>query len=167
MNKKKIVLSSLAAGVAVVALGAGGANAAGLIGSADIKDGSVKRVDLSAGVNKALNQAGAKGAQGEQGLPGTGAPGAKGEPGANGKDGKDGKDGFAGLYYVTAKYGTDAANNPSASVNGGAIATVACNDPADTAVSGGVQTLGLGGEPAAVALLLPGSHGLGHEHAEG
>ena len=75
----------------------------------------------------------------------------------DGIDGKDGKDGIAGLYYVTATYGTDVANNPNVSVNEGAIATVACKDPADHAVAGGVQTLGIdGGRAAAVASSFPG-----------
>ena len=57
-----------------------------------------------------------------------------------------------GLYYVTAKYGVSGGIK---SVNEGAIATVACKSPTDHAVAGGVQTLGLGGKPAAVASSFP------------
>ena len=104
MNKKKLVLSSLAVGVAVVAVGAGGASAAKLVGSADIRDGAVHRVDLSDGVNKALDT--------------NGKNGVDGKAGANGKDGKNGKDGvshlivgagYAGLgghdYWAPNSYG--------------------------------------------------------------
>ena len=142
MNKKKLVLSSLAVGVAVVAVGAGGASAAKLVGSADIRDGAVHRVDLSDGVNKALDT--------------NGKNGVDGKAGANGKDGKDGKDGVSGLYYRTAVYGATSATDPTAGVNAGAIATAACDSPADTAIAGGVQTLGLDGHPAAVASSFPG-----------
>jgi hypothetical protein len=172
INRKALALAGAAA--ALVAVGSTGtAVADNLIGSAgianesirsaDIKNGDVRLADLSAYVSGKLAQAGTpgpRGAQGEtgpvgpQGEPGT--PGAAGATGADGKDGKDGKDGVAGLYYVTAKYGTDSDNVPSVSVNEGAIATVACNSVADTAVAGGVQTLGLGGHPAAVASSFPG-----------
>jgi len=139
MNKKKLVLSSLAVGVAVVAVGAGGASAAKLVGSADIRDGAVHRVDLSDGVNKALDTKGKNGVDGKAGA-----------------NGKDGKDGVSGLYYRTAVYGATSATDPTAGVNAGAIATAACDSPADTAIAGGVQTLGLDGHPAAVASSFPG-----------
>lgn len=142
MNKKKLVLSSLAVGVAVVVVGAGGASAAKLVGSSDIRDGAVHRVDLSDGVKKALDT--------------NGKNGKNGVDGKAGKDGVDGKDGVSGLYYRTAVYGATSATDPLASVNAGAIATAACDSPADTAVAGGVQTLGLDGHPAAVASSFPG-----------
>jgi hypothetical protein len=93
---------------------------------------------------------------GPKGDPGTpGAKGDKGDPGTNGTngtDGKDGKDGdaaFKGAYYAVAKYDVG-------DTNGGAIATVACNDTTDVAVSGGVQTLGLGGKATPISSSFPG-----------
>ena len=137
MKFRNVAFASTAAVIAAVAIGSGAAQASGLLTGKDIKDGSIHRVDLGDGIKARLDRTGT--------------------PGVDGKDGKDGKDGIAGLYYVTATYGTDVANNPAVSVNGGAIATVACKDPADQAVAGGVQTLGLdGGHAAAVASSFPG-----------
>src|ERR1700758_3930570 len=51
------------------------------------------------------------------------------------------KNGLAGAYYSVAKY--DAGDT-----NGGAIATVACKQATDVAISGGVQTLGVDGSQA-------------------
>jgi hypothetical protein len=164
---QKRTMAALAGSVlALTAIGGTAANAGGLItghdvkngslSGADIKDGTVRFKDLGPGVNAKLHTitkdgvAGPKGDKGDAGKPGTN--------GADGKDGKDGKDGSGPeLYYVTATYGSDVANNPSVGVNEGAIATVKCNDEADHAVAGGVQTLGIdGGVPAAVASSFPG-----------
>jgi hypothetical protein len=131
------LIASLAAVIAAIAIGASGAQAAGvdLFGSKNIQDDSVRSIDVKDGTLKVNDL----------------------RPGAvEALSGSAGTDGIAGLYYVTAKYGTNAANDPSASVNEGAIATVACDNEADTAISGGVQTLGLGGQPAAVASSFPG-----------
>jgi hypothetical protein len=49
---------------------------------------------------------------------------------------------LAGAYYSVAKYDLG-------DTNGGAIATVACKAKTDTAISGGVQTIGLGSTPTA------------------
>jgi hypothetical protein len=56
MNKSRVITVGSAA--AVLALVAGGASAASLITSTDIKDGAVHKIDLSAGVNKGLVKAG-------------------------------------------------------------------------------------------------------------
>jgi hypothetical protein len=58
-------------------------------------------------------------------------------------------DSFAGAYYSIAKYDVGDTNQ-------GAIATVACDNETDVAVAGGVQSLGLGGHPAATASSFPG-----------
>ena len=111
---------------ALVAVGsAGTAVAAGMIGSADIRDGAVHRVDLSAGVNKALAR--------------HAAPGAKGATGATGAKGVKGDSGLEGAVYRVENYTN----------GGGGSATVACadNDPDGTqttsqkytAIAGGVQ----------------------------
>jgi hypothetical protein len=171
---QKRTLGIVVASAAILALSGGvAANAGDLIKSKDIKDGGVHKVDLSKGVQNQLAKAGTAGADGVPGPAGpvgpagakgdTGAPGAQGPqgpagaPGAKGATGAAGADGVAGLYYVTATYGTDVANDPSVGVNQGAIATVACTNPEDHAVAGGVQTLGIdGGHAAAVASSFPG-----------
>ena len=134
----KKALIGLGAGVSVAAIviagPAGVASAKSLITGADIKNGTIHGADLAPALVGKL----------------------KGQKGDTGKTGAKGKDGVAGLYYVTAEYGTDSDNNPSVSVNEGAIATVACDSEADTAIAGGVQTLGLGGHPAAAASSFPG-----------
>lgn len=151
----------------------------GSLGGGEFKDGSVGLRVLTAAAEKALR--GATGATGPQGAPGadgadgadgakgatgatgpqgeagadgangaTGAPGLKGDTGAKGDKGDKGDNGLAGAYYAQAAYNVGDTNQ-------GAVATVACEDSADTAISGGVQTLGLeGGHPAAVASSFPG-----------
>jgi hypothetical protein len=54
MRTRNIIIASLAAVIAALAIGAAGAQAAGLLTGKGIKDGSVHRVDLGAGVNKTL-----------------------------------------------------------------------------------------------------------------
>lgn len=66
-----------------------------------------------------------------------GQTGPAGPAGPAGATGPQGPSGLEGAYYSVAKY--DAGDT-----NGGAIATVACKDTTDVAVSGGVQTLALG-----------------------
>jgi hypothetical protein len=204
MQKRSIIAGFGIAAILCTA-GATGAHAAGLIGSKDIKNGSVRGIDikngtvslndLSTGVKTLLGQGGHNGqngqngqnganaqgekgdtgAQGEQGKTGAagadgtngvdgkdgangidGTNGVDGAPGADGANGADGKDGIAGLYYVHAKYGTTSGEDFTKTVNQGAIATVACKHEGDVAISGGVQTLGLGGSAAAVASSFPG-----------
>jgi hypothetical protein len=100
----------------------GGATAGVLITGKDIKDGSIRKVDLSTKVNDALTKTGSAGAVGPVGPAGAA-----------------GKDGLAGSFYATATY-----------LNGGAgDATVAC-DPEDavnsqkyTAIAGGVRAGGV------------------------
>ena len=71
-----IILAALAA----LALGGGTATAAKLITSKDIKNGTIKLADLSAGAKKSLK--GRRGPAGPAGMPGApGAPGARGPAG--------------------------------------------------------------------------------------
>ncbi len=114
-NRYSAVTSTLAL---VIALGGGTAYAAGLVGSKDIKDGGVKRVDIAKGAVDSKRvadgtllasdfkagqlPAGTQGAAGPQGLAGppgpTGAMGARGPEGPEGpKDRKDRKDRRASL----------------------------------------------------------------------
>jgi hypothetical protein len=104
----------------------------GTVTGADIKDRSLGVVDLSPQARAALH--GATGAKGATGA--TGAKGATGATGTAGTDGVDGKDGLTGAYYSVAFYDVG-------DTNAGAIATVACKATTDTAISGGVQVLGL------------------------
>jgi hypothetical protein len=67
----------------------------------------------------------------------TGPQGPAGAKGVTGAAGPQGPSGLKGAYYSVAKYDVG-------DTNGGAIATVACKNVTDVAISGGVQTLALG-----------------------
>ena len=132
-------IPAIAGAVLVIAvIGGGTATAANLVTSQDVKDdslrsrdvhnGSLKVKDLTQRAVDTLQTGGASGATGAKGA--TGAQGPKGDKGANG---------LLGAFYATAFYNVG-------DTNAGAIATVAC-DPtstAFTAISGGVQVLGIG-----------------------
>ncbi len=124
--KKPVLI--LGGAVTTLVMIAGTATAASLIHSGDIAPGGVHRVNLSASINRDLTTH-VPGPVGPQGLNGAdGSQGLKGDKGANG---------LAGTYYALAKYDVG-------DTNGGAIATVACSNPTDVAISGGVRTIGLG-----------------------
>jgi hypothetical protein len=93
------------------------------------------------GTNGADGKVGPQGERGPQGFPGLIGPigprGLKGDKGDKGDRGAPGDSYLADAYYSVAYY--DAGDT-----NAGAIATVACNAQTDTAISGGVQTIGLG-----------------------
>jgi hypothetical protein len=130
---------ALVASAAILALlaGGGGAIAASLITSADIKDKTIKKVDLAknavetqkvkdgtlklADLNKKANDAIATGV---------------GPQGPQGPKGDKGDAGVTGAYFSVAFYN-------AGNTNAGAIATVACKAQTDSAISGGVQVLGL------------------------
>jgi Collagen triple helix repeat (20 copies) len=88
----------------------------------------VRLADLNDFVTTKLNQAGDTGAAGPQGP--------KGEKGEQGVPGEKGESGLEGAYYAVAYYN-------GGDTNAGAIATVACKEVTDLAMSGGVQVLGL------------------------
>jgi len=123
------------------AIGGGAAVADRLITGHDVKDGTIRKADLGAGVQAKLDKKAARGARGPAG--------ARGLVGPQGPKGDAGPSGLTGAYWATAAY--DAGDT-----NAGAIATVACSKISDVAIAGGVQTLGLGGHPAAVASSFPG-----------
>jgi hypothetical protein len=77
--------------------------------------------------------------------------GEQGPAGETGPQGAPGPSGQEGAFYAVANY--DVGNT-----NSGANATVACSATSQdfTAIAGGVQSLGLGGHPAAVASSFPG-----------
>jgi hypothetical protein len=126
-----------------VALGGTAGAASGLIGSPQIKNGSIQLVDISAKAKKALKgargPAGPRGPQGAQGLQGaaglTGAVGAQGAQGPQGPQGPAGAAGANGTFdpaKVTVRQGpttTIAANDTTALV-------ATCN-AGETAISGG------------------------------
>lgn len=94
---------------AVVLAGSGSAIGASLITSSRIRNGTIRRVDLSKSVRRALRKTGMPGAPG--------APGSPGAPGADGRDGAPGADGSALAYARIALDGTaDAANTKNIAV---------------------------------------------------
>jgi hypothetical protein len=126
MSVLKNRISAVVAGSAVlVAVGATSAVAGNLIGSADIRDGGVHRVDLGDAVNARIAN---KATDGQ-------VNGLKGR--VTELEGASDSDQLGKAYYSVAYY--DAGDT-----NAGAIATVACSDLDDVAISGGVQVLGLG-----------------------
>ncbi len=82
MKFRNVAFASTAAVIAAVAIGSGAAQATSLITGKDVKDGSIHRVDLGAGINHRLDRVATSGAQGAQGVQGPkGDQGPKGEPG--------------------------------------------------------------------------------------
>jgi hypothetical protein len=143
MNKPGI--ATIAISAAVLTLVAGGASAATLIGSNQIKDDSVRSVDIQDGtihgrdltdsLNADLSKPGPKGD--------TGAQGVQGPQGPVGLQGPVGPQSLNGTVYRVAHY--------TGGANGGAIATVACADDNATsqqyiAISGGVQIINADGD---------------------
>jgi hypothetical protein len=129
-----LIISSLAL---VLALGGTG-YAAGLIGSADIKDNSIKSKDVKDGGLTAVDFKEGELPAGEQGPPGT--------PGTDGTDGTDGADGIgrwllvdrngaivaqSGGFSIRSAY--DIVNNSGAAVPAGALGNVYidANEPLD------------------------------------
>lgn len=120
-----------------VVIGGGAAVADKLIGSKDIRDGSIRKVDLRPGVQAQLER--------------------KGQPGKTGAQGPKGDTGAAGTPAPTVNRYWSVAYYDVGDTNAGAIATVACLNQTDEAISGGVQTLGLdGGNPAVISSSFPG-----------
>lgn len=115
------VLAVTGAAALLVGGSVGGATAAHLITSGQIKDHTIKQVDINPNALAAFK------AQ-------SGKPGKNGTNGTNGTNGANGKDGLAGAIYRVENYKN----------GGGGSATVACaaNDADSqkyTAISGGVQ----------------------------
>jgi hypothetical protein len=132
-----MVVASVALFVAL----SGGAYATtqALIGSAQIKNGSIELADISAKAKKALKGqrgprgfSGANGANGANGLPGPQGPqgpaGPQGAPGANGANGANGGFDPSKVSYVTGPATTIPAND---------IGTATATCPPNTVVIGG------------------------------
>jgi hypothetical protein len=132
--------------VLVLAAGSGGAVAAGLVTSHDIRDGTVRAVDVKTDTlnSRTLRNGGIRGADLSDSLMARlRHPGPQGEPGPQGPEGPRGPEGdsyLADAYYSVAFYDVG-------DTNAGAIATVACKEQTDTAISGGVQVTGIGDTP--------------------
>ena len=135
INRKTLAIAGAA--VALVAVGSTGTAVAGsLIGSADIKDdsirsidvkdGSVKRADLSNPINRALARITKDGVQGPKGD--------KGETGAQGIQGPAGKDAHLATYIVHKDL-VIPANTNNKDVSG----RVSC-EAGDLATGGGFST---------------------------
>jgi hypothetical protein len=166
------------AGALFAAGGMGTATAAKMISGSDIEDnsitskqlagGSVGETELKGNVLKGIKgekgddgRRGPRGETGPAGVSGTagaegtrgaqGVAGPAGPAGTTGPQGPVGPSGYEGAFYAVANYDVG-------DTNAGAIATVACDSSSQafTAVAGGVQSLGLGGAPAAVASSFPG-----------
>jgi hypothetical protein len=117
----------------------------GTVTGTQIKDHSVKKVDLAADALVAgpAGPKGAPGAKGESGLPGNdGAPGQDGTPGQNGQDGAPGQDGTNGqgpAYFNVAS---------SVAVSG---ATTVASLGASTPMTAGAYLVTAYGEASAAA----------------
>ena len=140
--KKAITLIAALVAVLAVTSGAFAAKQYLIVSSKQIRHGAVSLSDLSHQARKVLqgkqDAAGPAGKDGTNGINGTnGLPGARGPKGDKGDPGAAGDSYLHGAYYSVANYDVG-------DTNGGAIATVACKAPGDTAISGGVQTLQLG-----------------------
>lgn len=157
---KRTTITVLAAAGLLTLGTAGGAVAGGLVTSSQIQNQTIKSVDIAPGAvagseirdrsiryrdmsgelveyiqsQTELPKNGVDGKDGSDGK--DGADGKDGINGSNGSNGRDGKDSLITAYYATAYYN-------AGDTNAGAIATVACQDPSDVAISGGAQVLGL------------------------
>lgn len=117
---------AIALGIALIlALGTTGtAVASHLIGSAGIRDNSIRSRDIQDGTIKPRDLSPAA-------VLSIGLEGPVGPPGAKGAKGDSG---LTGAYYSVAFYDVG-------DTNAGAIATVACKAQTDVAISGGVQVM--------------------------
>ena len=123
MKTSTIIVGGTIAAALIIGTGTG-AYAAGKITGADIKNGTVTGADIK---NGSLHKAD---------LADSAIHALKGKDGKNGKNGKDGDSYLGDAYYSVAFYDVD-------NTTAGAIASVACKGETDTAISGGVQVLGL------------------------
>jgi hypothetical protein len=134
---------AIAGAVLVIAvIGGGSATAASLVTSKGVQDDSLRSVDVKDGslrVKDLTSRAVHTLQQGSAGTGASGSTGATGATGAQGPKGDKGANGLLGAFYATAFYNVG-------DTNAGAIATVACSSTstAYTALSGGVQVLGIG-----------------------
>jgi hypothetical protein len=140
---------AIAGAVLVIAvIGGGSATAASLVTSKGVQDDSLRSVDVKDGslrVKDLTSRAVHTLQQGSAGTGASGSTGATGATGAQGPKGDTGANGLLGAFYATAFYNVG-------DTNAGAIATVACSSTSTdfTAISGGVQVLGIGDNQAEI-----------------
>jgi hypothetical protein len=150
--------------IAVALAGSGSAVAANAITGKDVKNGSLTGADVknrslstsdlsTAAISSLKGQTGATGATGATGPAGAPAPSVLGSAQLKGDKGEAGPSGLEGAFYSVAYY-------DKGDTNEGAIATVSCDAVDATsqryvAVSGGVQTIGVG-DSTPVASSFPG-----------
>lgn len=150
VNKKFTVGAVITAVVALILIvvfsGSAGAAVQRLIGGKDIKNNSIASRDIQ---NDSLTLKDAGPVLRNEILNNEGPTGPRGPQGVAGDDGADGQDSLFGAYYATAAYNVGDTNQ-------GAIATVACSNPSDVAIAGGVQMIGVGGNNSAVGSSFPG-----------
>lgn len=100
----KAVVVSLAVALSLVVAATSGAVAGQLITSRDIKNGTIKKVDLNDRLKTKVDRAGQPGLQGEPGPPGPEGPagpaGASGPPGPRGPSGADGSNGALSAWDI-------------------------------------------------------------------
>ncbi|MEQ6900299.1 collagen-like protein [Nocardioides sp. YIM 152588] len=144
LNRTAVLTVTGSAVLLATLSGVGGAVAANQIGSRDIANGSIRSIDIKDSTIKpqdlakstltSLQAEAAPGAPGEKGEKGD--AGETGPQGETGPRGPKGDDNLVDAYYSVAYY--DVGNT-----NAGAIATVACQEQTDVAISGGVQVTGI------------------------
>jgi hypothetical protein len=117
-----------------------GTLAANSVGTKQIANGSIQKRDLRNGLVRFIKAQGGDESDNVIVNAPTGAVGAPGATGPAGPAGPTGPNGMLGAYYSVANYDVG-------DTNAGAVATVACSNVTDVALSGGVQTLGLDGTP--------------------
>jgi hypothetical protein len=145
MKFRNVAFASTAAVIAAVAIGTGAAQATSLIGSHDIKDDSIRSIDvrdggihrhdLGLGLQGKINKHATNGVDGVDGKDGVdGTNGVDGVDGTNGVDGVDGKDAHLNTYIVHKDLVIPAGTN-----NKGDSGRVSCN-AGDIATGGGFST---------------------------
>ena len=170
MQLKNIAVLGVSAAIAAVGIGIGAGGSAyadSLLGSAGIKDDSVRSIDVKDGTLglKDMRPGAVTNLQGQDGV--DGLPVSRVSAASPARRASVARR-LAGAFYATAFYN-------DGDTNEGAVASVACNaDPAKTdyvAIAGGVQTLALDDTPldnnTPVSSCVPRPHGLGNQQPKG
>ena len=107
MRSKRFIAAAAAVGL-LIGVPTAGAAGVSMITGKDVKNGSIMKRDLSAGVQKNLKKRAVNGVNGATGATGaTGAKGATGATGIAGKNGVNGKDGAVGPMGPQGPEGAD------------------------------------------------------------
>lgn len=133
MNLFKSRTSAVVAGAAVLALAGGGSVAIAdqMIGSKDVRNGSLGMRDFNDFTTNKINKGGERGPRGAMGPAGPQGPkgekgdqGLHGQPGAQGPAGEDGKDGVSGyeILNAEARWATGGTTQTIANCSAGKVA---------------------------------------------